>query len=365
MADPARSLREDLPALVAPRIAIVVVNYNYGRFLERAIESAVGQSYPCQVVVVDDGSSDESCEILSRWEGHVRIERRANGGQRAAYNTGFACSDGDVLLFLDSDDYLAPDAAEALAKAFTRDVAKVHFRMSLVDGAGRPLGGVVPNVLASGDVGRSLRAKGLLYASAPGSGNAYRRAVLARLFPLPVGSDDPVGADFFTIYGAPLFGQVAAIERVLGAYRVHKAQQSAQSLVLGNAAQLEAEVTRVVQRRRLFRAWIAERTDSRVSLPEQLHDFSEAKATYVRALTEHRRLQRLVHGTRTLPVLLRTLWQQSERPLLLRGALSAWGVAVLLLPRRVADPAVRYVANPASRGAARPALSGWGGARTA
>jgi glycosyltransferase involved in cell wall biosynthesis len=365
MADPAGWLQEELPLLAAPRIAIVVVNYNYGRFLERAIESAVGQSYPCQVVVVDDGSSDESCRVLARWERRVHVERRTNGGQRAAYNTGFACSDGDVLLFLDSDDYLAADAAETIAKAFTRGVAKVHFRMSLVDAAGRPLGGVVPNVLAAGDVGASLRKTGILYASAPGSGNAYRRAVLARLFPLPAGDEDPVGADFFTIYGAPLFGQVAAIERVLGAYRVHKAQLSAQSFVLGNAAQLEAEVARVAQRRRLFRDWIAERTGSRVLLPERLHDFSEAKAAYVRALTEHRRLQRLVHGTKTLPRLLRTLWRQSERPLLLRGALSAWGVAVLLLPRRIADPAVRYVANPASRGAAHAPLSALGSAHTA
>jgi hypothetical protein len=341
---------DKLPALIDPHVSIVVVNHNYARFLDRAIASAVDQTRACQVVVVDDGSTDDSPAVLARWAGRARIERRANGGQRAAYNAGFGCCSGDVVIFLDSDDYLMPDAAARVARAFAEDVAKVHFRLRLIDAEGRALGGDVPSVLAAGDAAQPLLRSGLLYTSAPGSGNAYRRSVLERLFPLPLAVEDPVGADFFTIYGAALFGRIHALDETLGAYRVHTAgAQGSAGYVLGNAAQQEAELARVALRRRQFRGWIAERTGGALRVPERLTDFSEAKGLFVRALTERRNVARLAGGARALPALLRTLWLQSERPLKLKAVLSVWGMSTLLLPRLVADPLVRYVANPASR----------------
>jgi hypothetical protein len=350
MSDRQRTSFPALPALVAPRVSIVINNHNYGRFLEQAIESAVSQSLPCQVVVVDDGSSDESGDVLARWEQRVHVERRAQQGQPAAYNAGFACSDGDIVIFLDSDDFLMPDAAAVVAKSFGRGIAKVHFRMALVDRNGQRLGGVTPSALASGDAGRQLLRSGLLYASAPGSGNAYRRSVLEQLFPLPVSSDDPVGADFFTIYGSALLGQVAAIEMPLAAYRVHAAGQDVRaSFVLGNAAQVDAEVLRVARRRASFRRWMAERTDGAIELPQELRDFSETKGAFVRALTEHAGWSRFTHGAVLLPSFFETLWRQSERPVALRMTLSVWGLAALTLPRGLAAPLLRYGANPASR----------------
>jgi hypothetical protein len=339
-----------LPALDAPRVSIVINNHNYGRFLEQAIESAVSQSLPCQVVVVDDGSTDESGDVLARWEQRVRVERRAQQGQPAAYNAGLACSDGEIVIFLDSDDYLLPGAAAAVAKSFGQGIAKVHYRMLLVDRNGQHLGGVTPSALASGDAGRQLIRSGLLYASAPGSGNAYRRSVLERLFPLPVSPDDPVGADFFTVYGSALLGQVAAIELPLAAYRVHAAGQDVRaSFVLGNAAQADAEVLRVARRRASFRQWMAERTDGAIELPQELRDFSETKGAFVRALTEHAGWSRFAHGAVLLPSFFDTLWRQSERPVALRMTLSVWGLAALTLPRGLAAPLLRYGANPASR----------------
>lgn len=343
-----------LPALVDPRVSIVINNHNYGRFLEQAIESAVGQTLPCQVVVIDDGSTDESAAVLARWEKRIRVERRPQQGQPAAYNAGFACSDGEIVIFLDSDDYLMPDAAAVVAKSFGRGIAKVHYRMMLVDRDGRRLGGVTPSALAAGDPGRQLIRSGLLYASAPGSGNAYRRSVLERLFPLPVAEDDPVGADFFAIYGAALLGQVAALQAPLAAYRVHAAGPA--SFVLGNAAQADAEIVRAAQRRVSFREWIAERTGGAIELPRKLRDFSGTKGAYVRALTEHAGWPRFAHGVALLPPFFETLWRQSERSVALRTALSVWGLAALTLPRTLADPLLRYGANPASRRSLRSML---------
>ncbi|MGC4083750.1 MAG: glycosyltransferase family A protein [Vicinamibacterales bacterium] len=94
-----------------PLVSIVVLNYNYGRYLTEAVESALSQTYPAiEVVVVDDGSTDESAEVLARYEGRVTICRKRNGGMVSAMNRGFAESRGDVIVFLDADDFLLPDA---------------------------------------------------------------------------------------------------------------------------------------------------------------------------------------------------------------------------------------------------------------
>src|SRR5262245_23561615 len=96
-----------------PVASIVINNYNYGRFLAGAIDSALGQTYAgTEVVVVDDGSTDESREVLARYAGRVVPVLQANGGQAAAFNAGFAACAGQVVLFLDADDLLLPTAVE-------------------------------------------------------------------------------------------------------------------------------------------------------------------------------------------------------------------------------------------------------------
>src|SRR5215469_16521569 len=98
----------------APRASIVVTNYNYGRFVARCIDSALAQSYPdTEVVVVDDASRDHSREIIRSYGKRVvPILLERNGGQGAAFNAGFRACRGDVVLFLDADDWLYPHAVE-------------------------------------------------------------------------------------------------------------------------------------------------------------------------------------------------------------------------------------------------------------
>lgn len=340
---------ETLAALVAPSMSIVITNYNYGRFLEQAIQSAVQQTYSCEVLVVDDGSTDDSDQLLARWADRVRVLRQTNGGQSAAYNTGFAASHGDVVIFLDADDYLVTDAAASLATAFDAGVAKVHYRLLLVDGDGVAMGAQIPSALASGQLGERLTRFGLLHASAPGSGNAYRRSVLERLFPIPVTQADPIGADFFTIFGSALFGEVRAIARPLAYYRVHAAADARMSFVFQNSAHDGAEIARVTARKARFRQWIADRTQGSIQVPVHLTSFSERKSQFLATLTQAAGLVRLREGASQLPGLVASLWSESERSVWMRGALSGWMLLSVALPRRWADPIVRYVANPASR----------------
>ena len=133
--------------------SVIITNYNYGRFLASAIDSALGQRYPCEVIVVDDGSTDESAEVIAGYPGritHVSIE---HAGQGAAFNAGFEASTGDVVCFLDADDMLLADAiADAIPYFDDSEVSKVHWMLEAVDERGRPLGELIPEVpLPHGD----------------------------------------------------------------------------------------------------------------------------------------------------------------------------------------------------------------------
>ena len=88
-----------------PLVSVIINNYNYGRFVADAIDSALTQTYSnCEVIVVDDGSQDNSREVIARFGDRVRTVLKSNGGQSSAFNAGFAESSGGVICFLDSDD---------------------------------------------------------------------------------------------------------------------------------------------------------------------------------------------------------------------------------------------------------------------
>src|SRR5262245_3573828 len=96
-----------------PLASIIVNNYNYGRFLRGAFDSTLAQAYPNkEVIVVDDGSTDESREIIASYGNQIIPVLKENGGQASAFNAGFAVSRGESVLFLDSDDLLLPSTLE-------------------------------------------------------------------------------------------------------------------------------------------------------------------------------------------------------------------------------------------------------------
>ena len=111
-----------------PLVSIVIANYNYGRFLDESIPSALGQSYGnVEVIVVDDGSSDDSIEVAKRHS--VRVIEQTNSGVARARNRGAREARGELLVFLDADDILAPDYVERcwnVLRHAPRDVAYVY-----------------------------------------------------------------------------------------------------------------------------------------------------------------------------------------------------------------------------------------------
>ncbi len=101
-----------------PPVSVIIPCYNGRRFLSQAIDSVLVQTIvPAEIIVVDDGSTDDSAEVAESYGPPVRVIRQANQGESAARNVGIAAARGDYLLFLDADDLLESQSLEILADA--------------------------------------------------------------------------------------------------------------------------------------------------------------------------------------------------------------------------------------------------------
>ena len=119
------------------RVSIVIDNYNYEAYVARAVDSALAQTHSdVEVVVVDDGSRDGSMGVIRGYADRVTVIDKPNGGQGSAYNAGYARTTGDMVVFLDADDWLYPQAAAEIAALWRPGVSKVQFRLDMVDKAG-------------------------------------------------------------------------------------------------------------------------------------------------------------------------------------------------------------------------------------
>src|SRR5262245_16427358 len=109
--------------------SVIISNFNYARYVANAIDSALAQTYPClEVIVVDDGSTDESREVIASYGARIQALCKENGGQASALNAGFQVSRGEVVIFLDADDTLLAQAVElAIHACRPVDVAKAHW----------------------------------------------------------------------------------------------------------------------------------------------------------------------------------------------------------------------------------------------
>jgi Glycosyl transferase family 2 len=202
--------------------SVVIVNYNYERFLHEAIGSALSQGDEVDVIVVDDGSSDGSAEVIRRYGDRVTPQMQANAGQASAFNAGFTASTGEVVCFLDADDYLLPGTMiDVLARFAAERFAKLHWPLLEVDEVGQQLGGINPPVdLPAGDLAELVVERGPgAYPTPPSSGNAYSRSFLDEAMPVP--TELRVCADGYLYDLAPLYGPVARLDRPGGAIRFH------------------------------------------------------------------------------------------------------------------------------------------------
>lgn len=205
------------------RLAVIINCYNYAEYVERAIRSVLAQARDdCELIVVDDGSTDASWEIIGRTG--VTAYRIENGGQRRACVFGLGRTAAPFVLFLDADDELAPGALDAIIPHLKSSIAKLQFCLSRIDSDGNKLGSAVPEpdlIRATGDLSERVRRTGV-YVSPPTSGNVFRRDLCELL--RDADYDDAV--DGIIVLAAPFFGEVVSLPEELGRYRVHSRNMS-------------------------------------------------------------------------------------------------------------------------------------------
>jgi len=123
----------------SPLVSVLINHYNYGQFLDAAIASALNQTYPyTQVIVVDDGSTNCSRKIIASYGDRIISVLKENGGQASAFNAGFAMSQGEIIIFLDSDDVLLPGIGQQVVEVFQQqpEIVKVQYQLQVIDGEG-------------------------------------------------------------------------------------------------------------------------------------------------------------------------------------------------------------------------------------
>ena len=125
-----------------PLVSIVIPTYNHAEYLPRSLGSALAQTWPhVEVIVVDDGSTDDTSAILRPWLDRVRYIRQPNRGLGAARNTGLSLAAGAFIQFLDADDTIYPAKIETqiAPMLFDASVALVYSDMDVVENGRRKL----------------------------------------------------------------------------------------------------------------------------------------------------------------------------------------------------------------------------------
>jgi len=112
--------------MTTPLITVLIDTYNHERFIEEAIVSVLEQDFPSggmEILAVDDGSTDRTPEIIRKFQPRVRLLRKKNGGQASAFNAGIPEAQGEIVAFLDGDDWWAPHKLTRVMQTMRADPA--------------------------------------------------------------------------------------------------------------------------------------------------------------------------------------------------------------------------------------------------
>lgn len=224
-----------------PLASIIINNYNYGKFLNEAIDSALNQTYlHTEVVVVDDGSTDNSRDIIKSYGDKIVPVLKPNGGQASAFNAGFAASRGDIICFLDSDDIFMHEKVAEVVDTFEAypDTGWCYHTVKVIDIKGREsiegsglwlpsgrhklLSNSSKDWLSESDLRESIKKGNLnnLPCCPSTSGLCFRRSLLRQILPMPEVTDISLN-DTYVKFTAVALGKGFALGKELAVQRIH------------------------------------------------------------------------------------------------------------------------------------------------
>jgi Glycosyl transferase family 2 len=261
-----------------PLISVVVPSYNHGRYLRQTLRSVLNQTYEnLELVVCDDGSTDDSPAIIreiAASDSRVRTLFKRNGGIASTLNAGIEISSGEIVCFLDSDDFFVPHKLERVAEAMhDSGFGLCLHQTQSVNAASQIIEPPRPTDMPYGDVrSLALRSAGRVYA-VQDSGIAVRRSALERILPIPDHLNR--APDAYIIGLLQFITHVVIIEQPLAMRRLHGTNEvgfrSITAAKLDNALhdynaifdaqqsfladELGAEITAQLDRRSLVALW--------------------------------------------------------------------------------------------------------------
>ena len=203
-----------------PLVSVIIPNYNYAHYLPETLDSVLGQGYPnIEIIVVDDGSQDDSENVIRSYGERVRLIKQKNQGVSAARNRGVQESSGELIAFLDADDVWLPNKLERQVQRILEDpaIGLVHCGLEEVDSSGNVVGVLLDGM--EGSISREM----LLF-NRPVILGAGSTALVPRATFDAVGGFDTrlsTSADWEFCYRVAFRQSVAFVAEVLVRYRVH------------------------------------------------------------------------------------------------------------------------------------------------
>ncbi|MBN4096159.1 MULTISPECIES: glycosyltransferase family 2 protein [Methylobacterium] len=204
------------------KLAIIVNCYNYEKYIVEAIESVSLQLLDgCELVVVDDGSTDNSWTLIQGTG--VKCLRKENGGPVSACVLGLDNTTARHVLFLDADDKLSSGSLRKIVGALDEKYSKLQFPLSIIDEKGDEQGRIFPDLSAQKTKNSYIQdiSETGAYVSPPTSGNIFRRDVCDLLREASYDTVDGV-----ILIAAPFMGEIYTFNEALGYYRVHDKNMS-------------------------------------------------------------------------------------------------------------------------------------------
>lgn len=209
-----------------PYVSVLIDTYNHERFIERAITSVLEQDMPMdgvEILVVDDGSTDRTPDLIRRFEPRVRYLRKPNGGQASAFNFGFAQAQGDIVATLDGDDWWAREKLRRVLETLeaNKDVGIVGHGLYEEYSDGRSNGLILPGSFyrlairsrQDADLFRSLTA---FFGT---SRMTIRKPVLDKILPVP--EELTIEADEYIFTLAAVIGSAIILNEPLCYYGIY------------------------------------------------------------------------------------------------------------------------------------------------
>lgn len=207
-----------------PLVSILINNYNYASYLNESINSALNQTYSnTEVIVVDDGSTDDSQEIIKIYGEKITPVLKKNVGQASAFNAGFAIAQGEIISILDSDDVWLPQKVEQVVQAMDNypNASVIYHKVQNIYGVGTKLGKPWPPYSPiRGDIASQVAQTGGWWPFPPSTGLSFSRKFLSEVMEIPE-EEYRICADTYLADLAPFFGDVVGIDDVLSLFRLH------------------------------------------------------------------------------------------------------------------------------------------------